>query len=330
MKIVLVSMVLGLGVGVVWGYSAPVAAQSVPSYYPQRALRLVVPLAPGGGNDTIARLVAQKITPLLGQQVIVDNHAGAGGLIAAEMVARAASDGYTLLLANVAVMTIIPNAQKKVPYDPLNDFEPICWIASAPLLVVVHPSLPVRSVRQLIDLARARPGLINYASNGVGSSTHLATEMFSAMASIKLSHVPYKGLSLAMTDLMGGQVPLMFSSAMAMLPHVKQGKLRAIAMTGAKRVALLAEIPTVAESGLKGYESGSWYGIVAPAQTPGPIIERLNREIVKVVQSPEVQDRLNREAVNPVGSSAAVFKTYIKTEYNRMSTLIRQVNIVLD
>ena len=298
--------------------------------YPTKPIRLIVPLAPGGGNDTIARLIGQKITPALGQQVVVDNRPGAGGLIAAELVAKSPADGYTLLLGNVAVMTIIPNSQKKTPYESLKDFQPVSLIASAPLLVVVHPSLPVSSIKQLIALARAKPNAINYASNGIGSSTHLATEMFSMMTGVKMVHVPYKGLSLAMTDLLSGQVPLMFSSAVAMLPHVKNGRLRAIAMTGARRSQVLPEVPTVAEAGVKGYESGSWYGIVAPANTPRPVIDRLNREIVAAVKSKEIQDRLNHEAVTPVGNTPEEFSAHIRAEYERMGRVIRGAKITLD
>jgi tripartite-type tricarboxylate transporter receptor subunit TctC len=310
--------------------NAQPATSGVGQSYPAKSIRLIVPLPPGGGNDTIARLIGQKITPALGQQVVVDNRAGAGGLIAAELVARSPADGYTLLLANVAVMTIIPNAQKKVPYDALKDFAPVSLIASAPLLVVVHPSLPVQSIKQLVALAKAKPDALNYASNGIGSSTHLATEMFSMMAGVKMVHVPYKGLSLAMTDLLSGQVPLMFSSAVAMLPHVKNNKLRAIAMTGAKRAPVMPDVPTVAEAGVKGYESGSWYGIVAPANTPRPIIERLNKEIVAVVKSNEIQERLVKEAVIPSGNSPDEFSAYIKAEFERMARVIREAKIVLD
>jgi tripartite-type tricarboxylate transporter receptor subunit TctC len=298
--------------------------------YPTKSIRLIVPLAPGGGNDTIARLIGQKISPTLGQQIVVDNRAGAGGIIAAELVAKSPADGYTLLLGNVGVMTIVPNSQKKVPYDPLKDFAPISLIASAPLLVVVHPSLPVNSIKQLVALAKAKPDAVIYASNGVGTSTHLATEMFSMMAGVKMVHVPYKGLSLAMSDLMSGQVPLMFSSAVAMLPHVKTSKLRAIAMTGAKRSPVMAEVPTVAEAGVKGYESGSWYGIVAPANTPGAIIDRLNKEIVAAVKSKEIQDRLNNEAVTPIGNTPEEFSAHIKAEFERMARVIREAKIVLD
>src|SRR6476469_7258733 len=229
---------------VVWGQS-----------YPAKPIRILVPQAPAGGNDTIARMIGQRLSQSLKQQVVVDNRAGAGGLIAAETVAKSPPDGYTLLLGNVATMTIIPNVQKKVPYDPFKDFEPVSLIASAPLLVVVHPSLPVTSVKQLIALAKAKPGQLNYASNGVGSSTHLATELFKMMTKTDLVHVPYKGLGPATTDLLSGQVQIMFSSAVAMMPHAKAGRLRAIAMTGAKRSPAIPDVPTVAEAGVPDYES---------------------------------------------------------------------------
>ncbi len=283
--------------------AVPLHAQPAASAYPTKSIRLIVPLAPGGGNDTIARLIGVKISPTLGQQVVIDNRPGAGGIIGVEIVAKAPADGYTLLLANAAVMSIVPHAQQKVPYDALKDFAPVSLIASAPLLVVVHPSLPVRTMKELTALAKARPAAINYASNGVGTGTHLATELYSMMTGVKMVHVPYKGLSLAMTDLMSGQVPLMFSSAVAMLPHVKTGKLRAIAMTGARRSQALPEVPTVAETGLVGYEASSWYGVAAPAGTARAIVERLNKEIVAVVKSKELQDRFNSEAVIPARRS---------------------------
>ncbi len=283
--------------------AVPLHAQPAASAYPTKSIRLIVPLAPGGGNDTIARLIGVKISPTLGQQVVIDNRPGAGGIIGVEIVTKAPADGYTLLLANAALMSIVPHAQQKVPYDALKDFAPVSLIASAPLLVVVHPSLPVRTMKELTALAKARPAAINYASNGVGTGTHLATELYSMMTGVKMVHVPYKGLSLAMTDLMSGQVPLMFSSAVAMLPHVKTGKLRAIAMTGARRSQALPEVPTVAETGLVGYEASSWYGVAAPAGTARAIVERLNKEIVAVVKSKELQDRFNSEAVIPARRS---------------------------
>ena len=298
-------------------------ATALAQSYPSKPLRIVVPQLPGGGNDTIARMVAQKLTVALKQQVVADNRPGAGGLIAAELVAKSAPDGYTLLLANVATMAIIPNVQKKVPYDPVKDFEAVSLVASAPLLVVVHPSLPVTSVRQLIALAKAKPGQLNYASNGVGSSTHLATEMFKMMTGTKMVHVPYKGLSAATTDLLSGQVQVMFSSAVAMMPQVKAGRLRAIAMTGAKRSPAIPDVPTVAEAGVPDYEAGSWYGICAPAGTARPIVDQLSREIAVAVKSPDVIERLALEGVIPVGSTPEQFGAYIKRELAHVRDVVK-------
>jgi tripartite-type tricarboxylate transporter receptor subunit TctC len=298
--------------------------------YPAKPIRLVVPQPPGGGNDTIARMISQKLSVTLKQQIAVDNRAGAGGLIGADIASKAPADGYTLLLGNVATLAIIPNVQKKIPYDALKDFAPISLIATAPLLVVVHPSLPVTTVKQLIALAKAKPGQLNYASNGVGSSTHLATEMFKLMTKTDLVHVPYKGLGPATTDLLSGQVQLMFSSAVAMMPHAQAGRLRAIAMTGAKRSSAIPNIPTVAEAGVPDYESGSWYGILAPTGTPREIIDLLNREIVAVVRSSDITDRLVAEAVIPIGSTPAEFAAHIQKEYARIGNVIRSSGAKFD
>ncbi len=292
--------------------------------YPVKPIRLIVPLAPGGGNDTIARMIGQKIQGPLGQSIVIENRPGAGGLLGADLASKAPPDGYTLLLGNAAQLSIIPNVQPKMPYSPTKDFAPVSLIASAPLLVVVHPSMPVRTVKQFIALARARPGELNYASNGVGSTTHYATELFKMMTKTRMEHIPYKGLSLAMVDLVSGRVDLMFSSSVAMLPNVKEGKLRAIAMTGAKRSQAIPDVPTVAESGVPDYEVGSWYGILAPAGTPRPIVERLNREIVATVKSKELQDRLIEEAVIPIGSTPEEFSKYIEKELARAAKVIKE------
>lgn len=297
-----------------------VAAQT----YPTKPIRLIVPLAPGGGNDTIARLIGQKIQGPLGQSIVIENRPGAGGLLGADLASKAPPDGYTLLLGNAAQLSIIPNVQPKMPYSPTKDFAPVSLIASAPLLVVVHPSLPVRSVKQLVALARAQPDRLNFASNGVGSTTHYATELFKMMTKSRMVHVPYKGLSLAMVDLVSGRVELMFSSAVAMLPNVKSGKMRAIAMTGAKRSPAIPDIPTVAESGVPDFEAGSWYGILAPAGTPRPVVDRLNREIVAVVKSKEIQDKLNEEAVIPIGSTPEEFSKHIERELARAAKVIKE------
>lgn len=297
--------------------------------YPAKSIRFIVPFPPGGGNDTIARLVGQKLTAATGQQVLVDNRPGAGGAIGAEAAAKSPADGYTLFLAGVATHGINPNLRKKLPYDPLRDFDAVSQIAAAPLLVVVHPSLPIRSVKELVALAKARPGQINYASNGAGGSSHLAVELFSMMSGAKMTHIPYKGLSPALTELLSGEVQVMFSSAVAMLPQVKAGKLRAVAMTGARRSPAIPDIPTVAEAGVPGYETGSWYGIVVPAGTPKAAIDRLSREIIAIVRSPEITNRLNSEAVIPVGSTPAEFTTHIKNELARWAKAIKQAGIAL-
>ena len=310
--------------------AALVAGVAHAQNYPVKAIRLVVPQPPGGGNDVIARMISQKLSVALKQQIAVDNRAGAGGLIGADVAAHSPADGYTLLLGNVATLAIIPNVQKKMPYDALKDFAPVSLIASAPLLVVVHPSVPVHSIKQLVVLARAKPGQLNYASNGVGSSTHLATEMFKMMTKTDLVHVPYKGLGPATTDLLSGQIQLMFSSAVAMMPHVQAKRLRAIAMTGAKRSTAIPDIPTVAESGVPDYESGSWYGILAPTGTPREIIDLLNREIVAAVRSADITDRLVAEAVIPVGNSPAEFAAHIQKEYTRIGNVIRSSGAKFD
>ena len=310
--------------------AALVAGAAHAQNYLVKAIRLVVPQPPGGGNDVIARMISQKLSVALKQQIAVDNRAGAGGLIGADVAAHSPADGYTLLLGNVATLAIIPNVQKKMPYDALKDFAPVSLIASAPLLVVVHPSVPVHSIKQLVALARAKPGQLNYASNGVGSSTHLATEMFKMMTKTDLVHVPYKGLGPATTDLLSGQIQLMFSSAVAMMPHVQAKRLRAIAMTGAKRSTAIPDIPTVAESGVPDYESGSWYGILAPTGTPREIIDLLNREIVAAVRSADITDRLVAEAVIPVGNSPAEFAAHIQKEYTRIGNVIRSSGAKFD
>jgi len=298
--------------------------------YPVKSIRLVVPFPPGGGNDTIARLLGQKLAPALGQQVLVDNRPGAGGTIGAEIAAKSPPDGYTLFLAGVASHGINPNLRRQLPYDPGRDFSGVSLIASAPLLVVVPPSLPVAAIKRLVALAKARPGAVNYASNGSGSSSHLAVELFAMTTGTVMTHIPYKGVALALTDLMSGQVQVAFSSAVSMLPHVKDGKLRAIAMTGAKRSQAIPDIPTVAEAGVPGYETGSWYGIVAPAKTPRPVIERLSREIATATRSAEISGRLVDEAVIPIGSTAEEFDAHIRRELARWAKVIAKARISED
>jgi tripartite-type tricarboxylate transporter receptor subunit TctC len=298
--------------------------------YPSRPIRFIVPFPAGGGNDTMARTIGNKLAAALGQQFVVDNRAGAGGVIGAEMAAHAAPDGYTLFLGGVASHGIVPNLQPRLGYDPVRDFAPVSLIASAPLILVVHPAVPAKSVKELVQLAKARPGQLNFASNGTGGSSHLAAELFEMMTGTDMVHVPYKGLSPALTDLLSGQVQLMFSSTVAMLPQVRAGRLRPLAMTSAKRSAAMPEVPTVAESGAPGYETASWYGVLTPARTAKTVIDRLNLEIVKAVQLPDVRERLMGEGAEPVGGSPAEFSAHIKRELARWAQVIKQAKIKPD
>jgi tripartite-type tricarboxylate transporter receptor subunit TctC len=303
------------------------AAGTAAGEYPTKPVRLIVPFPPGGGNDTMARTVGQKLSEAFGQQVVIDNRGGAGGNIGAEIAARAAPDGYTLFLGGTGSHGTNPNLHAKLPYDPVKDFAPISLIASAPLLVVVPPSLPVRSINELIQLAKARPGQLNFASSGTGTIAHLAAELLNSMANIKIQHVPYKGTGPALTDLLSGQVQLMFNSAVSMLPQVRGGKLRAIAMTGTKRLAAMPDLPTVAESGVPGYEAASWYGVLAPARTQRAIVDTLNREIVKITRIPELRERLAADGAEPAGTSPEEFAAHIKRELARWAKVIAQAHI---
>ncbi len=304
----------------------PALAQS----YPVKPIRLIVPFAAGGGNDNVARLVGKRLGETLGQPVIVDNRPGAGGVVGAELAAKSAPDGYTLFLGGVGSHAINPGLIKNLPYDPVKDFAPVELLAQAPLVLVVHSSVPARDIAELIAYARQNPGKLNFASNGNGSSSQLAAVMFESMAGIDMVHVPYKGLSPALTDLLSGQVQLMFSSVVAILPHIKAGKLRGLAVTGTKRLALLPGLPTIAESGFPGYEASSWYGILAPAGTPRDIVARLNAELSKALEQPEVRSSLLAEGAEPVGGTPEQFAAHIRAEKERLGKVIRDAKIRLE
>ena len=298
--------------------------------YPVKPVRIVVGFTPGGGNDVISRLVAAKLTTAFGRQFVVENRPGAGGMIGAELVAKAPPDGYTLFLAGVATHGINPNLQKNVPYDAVRDFDPVCLMASAPALLAVHPSLPARSVKQFIALAKARPGDINYASSGVGSSSQLATELFKSMTGTRLVHVPYKGIGAASTDLLSGQVQVMFNAAAALLTHTRSGRMRALGVGSLQRIAAIPEVPTIAESGVPGYQAGSWYGFVAPAGTPRAIVDQLSRETAAAVKAPDIASKLTGEANLVIGSSPDEFAAHIKGELARIGKVIRDAGIRLE
>lgn len=286
--------------------------------YPVRPITLIVPFAPGGGNDTLGRLLARTIEGPLGQPVIVDNKPGAGGSVGAQLAARAAADGYTLFLGGVGSHAINPAVNPKLGYDPVKDFAPIAWLANAPMVLAVHPSVPVNSVQQLIAYAKEHPGRLNFASNGNGSSSQLAAVIFNHLAGTQMVHVPYKGLSPAVVDLLAGTVQVMFSSTVAIMPSVSAGKLKVLGVTSAKRMPSLPDIPTIAEQGLPGYEAGSWYGILAPAGAPRAVVDRLNVEINKALANGEVRKSLANDGALPVGGTPEEFGSHIASEVRRM------------
>jgi tripartite-type tricarboxylate transporter receptor subunit TctC len=298
--------------------------------YPSKPIRLIVPFAAGGGNDNIARLVGKRLSDSLGQPLVIDNRPGAGGVLGADLAAKSAPDGYTLFLGGVGSHALNPNLIEKLPYDPIRDFAPVALLAQAPLVLVIHSSVPAHDIAEFVAYARKNPGKLNFASNGNGTSSQLAAVMFDSVAGVDMVHVPYKGLSPALTDLLSGQVQLMFSSVVAILPHIKAGKLRALGVTGAKRLAALPEVPTIAEAGFPGYEASSWYGILAPAGTPREIVMKLNAELRKALERPEVRKSLLAEGAEPVGGSPEQFAEYIRAEKERLGKVIRDAKIRLE
>jgi tripartite-type tricarboxylate transporter receptor subunit TctC len=300
---------------------APPATADV---YPAKPIRFVVAFPPGGGTDIIARSIAQKLSERLAQQVLVDNRPGAGGNIGTDIVAKSAPDGYTMLMGSAGPLAINASLFATMPFDPVRDLAPVTLAASTPNVLVVHPSLKVSSVKELIALARSRPGAINFASSGHGTPAHLAGELFNSMAGVKLVHVPYKGAAPALADLLGGQVQLMFSTMPPALPHVKDGKLRALAVTSLKRSPAMPELPTVAEAALPGFEANTWHGVVLPAGTQPAIIARLNREIVAILHLPEVVERLSSQGAEPVGSTPEEFAAYIRSETVKWAKVVRE------
>jgi tripartite-type tricarboxylate transporter receptor subunit TctC len=289
-------------------------------------VRIVVPSSAGGGTDIIARIVAPKLTERLGQQFIIDNRPGAGTMIGGELVAKAPPDGYTLLMA-VSTLATNPVIYRKVPYDALKDFAPITLVLSAPNILVVHPSLPVKTVKELIWFAQARPGELNYASAGAGTNPHLCMELFLSMAGLRMVHIPYKGSAPAMIDLLAGQVTTMTATMLTGLPHVRTGRLRALGITGLKRIAAAHDVPTIAEAGVPGYEAVQWYGLLAPAQTPKEIISRLNREMVAILQSGDVKERFASDGADAVPTTPEEFARYIKTETEKWVRVAKTAGI---
>ncbi len=291
--------------------------------YPAKPIRFVVAFPPGGGTDIIARSIAQKLSDRLAQQVVVDNRPGAGGNIGTDIVAKAAPDGYTMLMGSAGPLAINASLFASMPFDPVRDLAPVTLAASTPNVLVVHPSLKAATVKELIALARAHPGGINFASSGHGTPAHLAGELFNSMAGVKLVHVPYKGAAPALADLLGGQVQLMFSTMPPALPHVKDGKLRALAVTSAKRSPAAPDLPTVDEIALPGFEANTWHGAMVPARTPAAIVARLNREIVAILHLPDVVERFSSQGAEALGSTPEEFAAYIRSETLKWAKVVR-------
>jgi len=299
--------------------AAPVHAQG---QYPGKPVRLIVPFPPGGGTDTLARILGQKLADVLGQQVVIDNRPGAGTNIGAEIAAKAPPDGYTVLMGNIA-HAINVTLYSKLSYDLVRDFAPVTLLASTPNILVVHPSLPVKSAKELIALAKARPGQLDYASSGGGSSAHLAAELFSNMAGVKMTHVPYKGGGPAVIALIGGQCSVGFATTPSVINHVKSGKLRGLAVTTAQRSPSTPDLPTISEAGVAGYEAGTWYGLLVPAGTAKEIVARLHAESVKLLKLPEVKERLDATGFEPIGSTPEQFAAYIRSEIEKWAKVVK-------
>lgn len=299
---------------------------SAAQVYPTRPVRFIAPFAAGGGSDLIARKLAQKLTDALGQSVVVDNRTGGSGVIGTEIVAKAPPDGHTIMMTT-PTFTVNPSLMTKLPYDNIRDFAPISLIATAPHLLAVHPSVPAKSVKDVVVLARARPEQLTFSSGSTGGSSHLSGELFNSMARIKMTHVPYRGGGQAVLAIVTGEVSLGFVDLVSMLPHVKSGRVRGIALTSLKRSSVLPDLPTIAESGYPGFQSGIWYGVVAPARTPAEIIARLNSELVKIVRSPDFLDSLRAEGAEAVASTPEYFGDHIKKETARWAKVIKEANI---
>jgi tripartite-type tricarboxylate transporter receptor subunit TctC len=294
--------------------------------YPSKPIKIVVPYPPGGFNDTLGRTLAAKFSDAWGQPAVVENKPGANTVIGTDYVAKSAPDGYTLLIVAFP-FAVTPSLLKNMPYDTVKDFAPVAWAAVSPNALVVNPSLPVKTVGELIALAKAQPGKLSYASTGNGSSNHISMELFKSLAGVDIVHIPYKGSGPAVTDLLGGQVQLMFDNAPNVMPHIKAGKLRALGMSGAKRSSFAPDIPTVAESGVPGYEVAVWFGLVAPAGTPREVVQKLNAEVLRILAMPDVRERFQSQGVEPVGSTPEQFGEHIKLQMAKWAKVVQDAGV---
>lgn len=312
-------------------WTSPAAhAQGVSANYPSKSVRLVVPFAAGGGTDLVARTLAPRLTETLKQVFVVENRGGAGGVIGADLVAKAPPDGYTLVMGTPGSMTINPNLTAKMPYDTLRDFAPVSLATISPFVLTVHPSLPVRNLREFIALAKAQPGRLNYGTSGNGSVSHLSTEYLKVLAGIDLVHVAYKGSSLALTDTLAGQLQVLFDNLPVVQPHIRTGKLRLMGVGTQQRSALIPTAPTIAESGLPGFEASTAFGVLAPARTPVEIVTRLSQEIVRILQTPDVRDRLASQGLEAVGSSPQQYEAQLRAELIKYARIVKSAGIKVD
>jgi tripartite-type tricarboxylate transporter receptor subunit TctC len=316
-----------LAAGAALCLAAPAFAQA--QAYPTKPVRLVVPYPPGGPTDIVARVVAQKLSEQLGQQFIIDNRPGAGGNTGAELVARSPADGYTLVVATTA-HAINPSLFKNLGYSLSKDLAPVSLLTSGPLVIVANPSLPAKNVAELIALAKAKPGELNFASSGNGQSTHLSAELFASMAGVKMNHIPYKGSAPALTDTMGGQTQLMFDTMLSAMPHVKGGKLKALAVTSATRSPVAPDVPTVAESGLPGYEAIAWNGLLAPAHTPPDVLARLSTALKKVLAAPDVKDKFEAQGFAATWTSPEDFGRFMTAEIDKWAKVVKVSGATVD
>ena len=291
--------------------------------YPNKPIKIIVPFLAGGTTDIMARAVAADLQKAFGQAVVVENRAGAGGNIGADAVAKSAPDGYTFLMGTVGTHAINMALYAKMPYDAVKDFAPVSLVAAVPNILVATPSFPVNSVKELIDLAKKEDGKLTFASSGSGTSIHLSGELFKQLAGVQMTHVPYKGSSAALPDVMSGQVNVMFDNAPSVMPHIKGGKLKAVAVTSGKRAPALPNVPTIAESGLPGFEASSWFGLLAPAGTPKDIVDKVSTQIQKMLQTPEMKERLSSQGADGVGNTPEQFAAHIKTEIDKWAKVVK-------
>ena len=309
---------------------AAVCGSAIAQSYPARPVRMVIGFPPGGGTDIVGRIVAQKLAEGLGQPVLVENRGGASGQIAAELVAKAPPDGYTIMMAHITAISILPTLVPKLPYDAQKDFAPISLVAIGPNVLVVHPLLPVKTVKDLVALAKAKPGQLQYAATGSGTVQHLAAELFKLQAKVDILHVPYKGSGQSIVDVVAGHVHLTFDSVPPVLPHIRSGKLRALAVTSEKRFSILPDIPTVAEEGLPEFDLSTWWGLVAPAAVSKDIIARLQAETIKALRQPDVKEKLAFAGADTVGNTADEFAAFIRAERAKYARIVNDANIKLD